>query len=63
MRFTCFHVNVQDFIFHNISDTFQSDVTQEQEMAAYLPGIPDYTHRKMGQVYYIGSQIKQQKNQ
>ena len=54
---------MQDLIFQNISDTFQSDVTQEQEMAAYLPGIPDYTHRKMGQVYYIGSQIKQQKIQ
>ena len=50
-------------IFHSISDTFQIDVTQEQEMAAYLQGIPDYTHRKVGQVYYIGSQIKQQKIQ
>ena len=63
MSFTCFLVNVQDLIFHNISDTFQSDVTQEEEIAAYLPGIPDYTHRKMGQVYYIGRQIVQQKIQ
>ena len=46
-----------------MSDTVQSDVTQEEEIAAYLTGIPDYTHRKMDQVYYIGSQIKQQKIQ